>query len=170
LSGAEVVRGPIAEVHPADRFYGDTATISLGGNSVELNHISTSHAPDMTVLRFPSEDAVFFVDFLSLKRVPFRNMPGYDIGGLLNAIRAVEAMDFSIAIGGHGAPGNKRDVADHREYLEALRDAVAEGIADGDTLAEIQASVSLDEYDDWASYDDWLPLNVEGMYRMLTGM
>ena len=48
--------------------------------------------------------------------------------------------------------------------------ALAEGIADGDSLAEIQASVSLDDYEDWASYADWLPLNVAGMYRMLTGM
>lgn len=170
LSGAEVVRGPFAEVHPPDRFYSDRTTISLGGNSVELVHIDTPHAPDMTLLRFPNEDAVFFVDFLSLKRVPFRDIPGYDIGGLLNGIRAVEAEDFSIAIGGHGDTGNRQDVADHREYVEELRDAVAEGIADGDSLEEIQASVSMDEYEDWASYADWQPLNVQGMYRMLTGM
>lgn len=170
LTGAEVVRGPIADVHPADRFYSDRTTISLGGNSVELIHVDTPHAPDMTVLRFPNEDAVFFVDFLSLRRLPFTTIPGYDIASWLNAVRAVEAMDYSIAIGGHGATGNKQDVTEHREYFEELRDAVAEGIADGDSLAEIQASVSMDDYDDWASYPDWAPLNVEGMYRMLTGL
>ena len=145
-------------------------TITLGDNSVELIHIPTPHAPDMTALRFPQENAIFFVDFLSLKRVPFRNIPGYSIAGFLNGVRAVEALDFRIAIGGHGSNGNRRDVRQHREYFEELRDAVAAGIADGDSLAEIQASVTMDDYDHWASHSDWVPFNVEGMYHMLTGM
>lgn len=170
LTGAEVVRGPIADVYPADRFYKDRMTITLGDNSVELIHIDTPHSPDMTALLFPEEDAIFFVDFLSLRRVPFRNIPGYSIAGFLNGVRAVEALDYRVAIGGHGATGNRRDVREHREYFEALRDAVAAGIADGDSLDEIQASVTMDDYDSWASHADWVPFNVEGMYYMLTGM
>lgn len=170
LSGAEIVRGPVAEVHPADRFYSDRTSISLGGNSVELVHIPTPHAPDMTLLRFPNEDAVFFVDFLSLKRALFTTIPGYDIAGFLNGVRAVEAEDFSIAIPGHGSTGNRRDVEEHREYFEELRDLVAAGIADGDSLEEIQDDVTMDDYEDWANHAQWVALNVQGMYRMLTGM
>lgn len=169
LSGAELARGPVADVFPANRFYEGRATISLGGEVVEMIHVDTSHAPDMSVLRFPNHDAAFFVDIVSLKRVPFRNMPDYEVGGLLSTIRTVESLDFSIGIGGHGDTGSKSDVSDHRRYVEELRDAVAAGIAAGRSLEQLQSSIALDRYSDWASYDDWYPLNIEGMYRMLTG-
>ena len=169
LTGAEIARGPIAEVYPANRGYDGRTTISLGGNAVEMIQINTAHAPDMTVLRFPTEDAVFFVDFVSLKRVPFRNMPGYELAGMLNSIRAVEALDFSIAIPGHGDVGTKEDVSEHRQYIEELRDAVAAGIARGRSLEQLQASITMDDYDHWASFPEWVPENVDGMYRMLTG-
>jgi hypothetical protein len=122
----------------------------------------------MTVLRFPNQRAVFLVDFISLKRLPFRNLPGYDIDDLVAKIGAIEAMDFDMAIGGHGAVGTKADVADHPRYLEELRAAVADGIAKGQTLEQLQASVTMDAYREWASYADWRTENIAGMYAILT--
>jgi len=168
LSGAEVARGPVSEVHPAQTLFKDRTTVTLGGKSVEMIHVGPTHAADMTVLRFPAERAVFLVDFISLKRLPFRNLPGYDIDQLVGTIRDVEALDFDVAIGGHGAVGNKDDVAAHRRYLEELRVAVADGIANGQTLEQLQASLTLDAYRDWASYQEWRTENIAGMYAILT--
>lgn len=169
LTGAEIARGPVSDVHPPSTVYSDTRTITLGGKSVELVHIAADHSPDMTVLRFPDEDAAFFVDIISLRRLPFQNFPGLaDVDGLIETIRSVESLDFSIGVGGHGDIGTKEDVADHRRYIEELRDAVAAGIAEGQSLEELQAGITMDEYSDWGSFN-WLGDNIAGMYRMLGG-
>jgi len=168
LTGAEIARGPVADVFPANRLFDDRITITLGGQSVELTHIGPTHSPDMSVLRFPDQNAVFLVDFLSIKRMPFQTLPGYDIDELVSTIRGVEAMDFSIAIGGHGDVGTKADVSAHREYLEELRESVAAGIAVGQSLEELQATIDMGAYSDWINYDSWLPLNIQGMHRILT--
>jgi len=168
LSGAEIARGPIANVYPANRHFDDRTTISLGGKSVEMIHIGPTHAPDMSVLRFPDEDAAFLVDFISAKRLPFQNLPDVDVDELISTIRRVEGFDFSIVVGGHGAIGTKADVAAHREYIEELRDAVAAGLAAGLNLEQLKATIDMGSYSDWTNYAAWLPLNIEGMHRILT--
>jgi len=170
LTGAEITRGPVSDVYPAQNLFADRRTITLGGKSVEMIHVGPTHSPDMTVLRFADEDTVFLVDFISVKRLPFRNFPGVDaagLAGIVQTIRTVEGLDFSIAVGGHGDIGTKQDVADHRLYIEELRDAVRAGIADGRGVEQLQASIAMEAYSDWGSFD-WLPLNIEGMHRILT--
>jgi glyoxylase-like metal-dependent hydrolase (beta-lactamase superfamily II) len=168
LTGAEVVRGPVSEVYPAQTLFADTKTVTLGGESVEMIHIGPTHSEDMTVLRFPNQRAVFLVDFISLKRLPFRNLPGFDIDDLAATIAGVEAMDFDMAIGGHGDVGTKVDVAEHRQYLQELHAAVADGISQGRTLEQLQQSVTMDAYSDWANYQEWRTENIAGMYAILT--
>jgi len=167
LSGAEIARGPVSDVYPAQSLFADRRTVTLGGKTVEMIHIGPTHSPDMTVLRFPAERAVFLVDFLSVKRLPFQTLPGVDIDDLTATIRDVEALDFDIAVGGHGSIGNKQDVVEHRVYLEELRDQVAAGIAAGRSLEELTASIKMEAYSDWGLFE-WLPLNIQGMHRILT--
>jgi hypothetical protein len=44
---------------------------------------------------------------------------------------------------------------------------VADGIAAGQTVEQLQASILLEDYKDWQSFDAWRPMNIEGMYNML---
>ena len=61
--------------------------------------------------------------------------------------------------------GTKQDARDHRAYLEELYAAVLKGARAGKTLEEMQQSIRLEKYEDWGQYKQWLPLNIEGMYR-----
>ena len=63
--------------------------------------------------------------------------------------------------------GDWEDVSAWREYLEKLRDAVATGIATGQTLEDMQRDITMDEYSDWEGFD-WVDENVLGMYHFLT--
>jgi glyoxylase-like metal-dependent hydrolase (beta-lactamase superfamily II) len=166
LSGAEIKRGPLSEVYPPQTLYSDRKSVSLGGKTVEMLYVGTE-AEDMGLLRFPEERAIFIVDFISLKRVPYRTLPGIDLDDLFSKIRMVESLDFDIAIGGHGSIGDKSDVAAFGRYLAELRDAVARGIAEEKTLSELQKSVTMDKYRAWENYDAWRAENVEGMYARL---
>jgi len=168
LNGAEVVRGPLNDVCPPQTLFSDRKTISLGGKTVEMIYVGPTHSEDMTVLRFPDERAVFVVDFISIKRLPYRNLPVRDLDELLQTIRSVEEMDFDIAIPGHGLVGSKEDVAAHRRYYEELRAAVAKGIAAGMTLEELQRQITMDGYREWINYEQWLPENIAGMFAILT--
>ncbi len=168
LSGAEIARGPVSDVYPPTDTYSDRTTITLGGKSVEMIHPGTQHSANMSILHFIDESAVFVVDFLSLRRLPFRTMAGYNLDEWLQEIRFVEDFGAEIVMGGHGDVGTTADVAEARQYLEELRDAVAAGMEAGSSLEELQASITMEAYSDWGNYTEWLPLNIEGMYNMLT--
>ena len=168
LSGGEIARGPVKEVYPPTETYTDRHTITLGGKSVEMIHPGVQHSANMSIIHFPAESAVFVVDFLSLKRLPFRTMGNYDLNEWLTQIQFVEDLGAEIIVGGHGDVGTPADASQVRQYLGELRDKVQAGIDAGSSLDEMKASITMEAYSDWDSYDDWLPLNVEGMYNMLT--
>ena len=167
LSGGEIARGPLGEVYPPTETYSGARTIELGGKSVEMFHPGPAHSANMSVLHFLDESVVFVVDFITLKRLPFRTLNGYDHDVWTGEMRAVEALGADFVIPGHGEVGTTADVAEHRQYLEELHDAVAKGIAAGSSLEELQASVTMDAYSDWINFEQWRPLNVEGMYNLL---
>lgn len=168
INGAEAARGALNDVRGPDIVYKDRMTITLGGKSVDLIHVGRmDHTDDMSVVLFPDERAVFFVDYISLGRMPFQTIATGGLDALLNSIRMVELLDFDVAAPGHGVVGGKADVAAYRHYLEELRDAVAAGIAAGTSLEELQESILMEPYSAWINYENWRPLNVLGMYNML---
>jgi glyoxylase-like metal-dependent hydrolase (beta-lactamase superfamily II) len=107
----------------AESTYRDRRTITLGGRRVDLVHPGQmGHAPDFTVLQFPAERAVLVVDYVAVRTVPGSNtlQNGAPIAECVNAIKAVEVLDFDIVMTGHGPNGKKSDLADHRQYFEHL--------------------------------------------------
>jgi glyoxylase-like metal-dependent hydrolase (beta-lactamase superfamily II) len=83
-----------------------------------------------------------------------------------------EHLDFETLVPGHPPlPGTKATVGEVRGYLEELIAAVeaaqAEGLADGS--AEMVGAVRAElepAYGGWANFEEWLPLNVEGLLRI----
>ena len=158
--------GAHARVRVPDITFQDRMTLTLGGKSVELIYTRPNHSDDMIVMHFPDERALFAVDFILVKRLPFRTLSGAAIPGWIDSIKAVEAMDFDILVPGHGAVGTKADAADHRQYFEDLVAAVQDGMNAGKSLDALKQDISLPKYASWGAYD-WLPLNVEGIYNAL---
>jgi glyoxylase-like metal-dependent hydrolase (beta-lactamase superfamily II) len=170
ISGPEATRGPLSDVRVPDVTFADRMTVALGDAEVELIHTGQmAHANDMSVIHFPGARAVFVVDFISLGRLPFQRLVPGQLNAWLNAIRGVERLDVDIVVPGHGVVGDLDDVAAHRGYIEELRDQVQAGVARGATLAELQNEILMTPYQGWISYEQWRPLNIEGMYRIVTG-
>ena len=158
-----------ADVRAPDRTYSDRLTITLGGKTVELIHAMPSHSDDSTILRFPEERAIFGVDFVNVRRVPFQNMGGGPVAPWIEANRHLQTLDYDIVAPGHGdVVGTKADVDDSTRYLEDLLAAVTEGIATGQSLEEMQQSIMLEDYADWAQYEAWRAQNIQGAYEGLT--
>jgi glyoxylase-like metal-dependent hydrolase (beta-lactamase superfamily II) len=168
LSGGEIARGPVSDVYPPTQTYTNRHIVELGGKRVEMIHPGPAHSANMSVIHFPEESAVFVVDFISLGRLPFQTLNGYDHDVWMGEMRDIEARGVEHVLPSHSVAGGTADLAEHRQYLEELHDAVAEGIAAGVSLEELQASVTMDAYADWLNFEQWRPLNVEGMHNFLT--
>ena len=129
-----------------DITFSEGMTIELGGKRVELAHVGPSHSDNSIVMRFPDERALFAVDIVSVRRLPFRDLSDSYFPGWIEALRRVESMDFDILVPGHGPLGTKADVSEHRAYLEALYAAVLEGARAGKSLDELKESIQLETY------------------------
>ena len=158
-------------VVPPESTYSGRRTITLDGKTVQLIHPGpTQHARDLTVLFFPAERVVFGADFMAVKTVPGSNTlaGGAPVADYVNAIKAVEALDFTVAAPAHGPVGTKADIVAHRNYFENLGARVSAGIAAGRTVAQLQAAAIMDEYKTWIEYDEDNDVNIANVYRTLS--
>ena len=150
-----------------DLTFTNEMVIKLGGKEIQLYFLGAGHSDNLIYMLFPEEKILFGVDSISVNRLPFQNLAGTDIDGIIGAISALEQMDVDIVSPGHGEMGTLADLAAHREYLEQLKEQVANLLRQGRSLAEIKAAVKMAEYSHWGSYDAWQQSNVEGMVQYL---
>ena len=167
VTGSDLAAGDVATAAP-DITYTDRMTLTLGGKSVELMFLGNSHSDNMTVMHFPDERAVFTVDFISVRRLPFRTLRDGFWPDWPETIDRVAALDFDILVPGHGPMGNQQDAIDHAQYLRDLAAAVKSATDAGQTLDQMKASIRMEKYADWVQYDSWLAENIEGMHRLVT--
>jgi glyoxylase-like metal-dependent hydrolase (beta-lactamase superfamily II) len=167
LSGAEIARGPVGDVHPPSTTFGDRHVVTLGGKRVEMIHLGSAHTPDSTVLYFPDERAVFNADVMQVRRLPQALPPA--IGPWIDALRTITALDFDIAATGHALAGKKQDAVDSLRYLEDLAKGVAAGVAAGRSLAEIQKSLTLDAYKGFERWDTVRTIHIAQVYATMAG-
>lgn len=169
LSAREMFQFQFADVmKPTETYDTPVRKVTLGGKTVELHHVKTNHAADLSYVWFPAEKILFVVDVISIKRLPFRNLADFDEKDMSAILDKAAAFDPAHFVGGHGAAGTKQDIADVRQYIADLKQGVQAGIAKGQTLAQIQAELKLEKYKAWESYEAFRPLNIEGMYAYLT--
>jgi len=161
---------------PPDIVYSERMSLTLGGKTVELIHPGRNHGDDMTVVYFPDEKVVFATDMIAdaLVRDDIRSLPsacgpldGTPIAEWIRSYEAVLALDFDTFAGGHGGIFSKEEAALPVAFLKDLKAAVEQGLANGLTLEEMQAQITLEKYADWAYYERLRPKNIEAAYRNL---
>jgi glyoxylase-like metal-dependent hydrolase (beta-lactamase superfamily II) len=75
-----------------DITFSNEMVIELGGKTVELIYSGRSHSENLIVMRFPEERAVFTVDFISVKRLPYQDLADSYFLDWIEAIEQVEAL------------------------------------------------------------------------------
>ncbi len=122
-------------------------------------------------MRFLPANVLFVVDWIVLGRMPYKDLPGYDIHGMIESTRAgLEGPRFDLFISGHGETGTRADVKRYLAYLEDLYAAVRNGMLAGKTKKQLQNDIRLPAYSDLRMYEEWLPMNVAGVYDTLVDM
>jgi glyoxylase-like metal-dependent hydrolase (beta-lactamase superfamily II) len=167
LSSAEILRGPVGDVHPPTVTFTDRYRLTLGGKTVEMVHIGEAHAPDSSVVYFPKERVVFGADVMQVKRFPSTVLP--TVGSWITAMRTIESLDFDIAATGHALSGTKADIVELRQYLEELSRGVATGVGAGRSLKDIQSTLNWDKYKAWERFGVQPQIHIAQVYEALTG-
>lgn len=153
--------------------FSDRLTIALGEATIDLVYTGRNHSDSSIVLHYPARGILFAVDFIPVDALPFQTLPDAYPEEWIESLRWIEEnLEFETLIPGHPpVPGTKADVGEMRQYLEdliaAVRAAQAQGLADNSP--EMVAAVRLElepTYGSWAMFEDWLPLNIEGLIRV----
>lgn len=150
-----------------DTTFSDTMTLTLGSTEVELRYHGPNDGRGSISMLFKPEKVLFVVDWIVVGRMPWQQLWSYDIRGMINSTTEVLALDFEHFVGGHADTGTKADIQHYLNYLNQLELAVIKGIQQGKNLEQIQAQVRLPEYEHLPFYEEWLHLNVAGVYERL---
>lgn len=150
-----------------DEVFTDSKTIALGDTTVELRYHGPNDGRGSISMLFKPEKVLFVVDWIVVGRMPWQRLWSYDIRGMINSTEEVLELDFEHFVGGHAETGNKEDVKIYLTYLTQLESAVIDGIHKGLSLKQIQAEVRLPDFEHLPFYEQWLHLNVAGVYERL---
>jgi len=148
--------------------FNDELTVKLGEHSVEMKYYGPNNGRGSVSMRFMPENVLFVADWIVLGRMPYQTLPGYDIHGMIRSTKAVlEEKPFDVFVGAHADMGTRKDVERYLSYLEALYAEVRDGMLAGKSLETLQQDIKLDEFSDLKMYSEWLPQNIEGVYKTL---
>jgi len=167
-----------ADIRKPDILYSERMTLTLGGKTVQLIFPGKNHSDDATVLYFPAEKVVFATEFISDVALRATESPlsfpsacgpfdGSPLSEWIRSYRTVEALDFDIFAGGHGALATKADVTANREFFEELVAAVSAGMAQGKSVAELQQTLLFEKYKNWSGYAQRRAPTIESAYNNL---
>jgi glyoxylase-like metal-dependent hydrolase (beta-lactamase superfamily II) len=153
--------------------FDDFLSINLGGKTVELYYAGRNHSDNSVVTLVPSSRVAFAVDFIPVNSLPYQTLPDAYPEEWIQSLRWIEDnLDFDTLVPGHPpVPGTKENVAAVRGYLEdliaAVQAAQAEGLADNspEMVASVRSALEA-EYGTWINFEEWLPLNIEGLLRI----
>jgi glyoxylase-like metal-dependent hydrolase (beta-lactamase superfamily II) len=162
----------------------DKYELRLGGVNVRLEYLGTNHTDGNVAILLPEQKVLMFVDMVYPGSVPFRDMPGTDLGGFLASLQKLKDLDFKIILYGHGVPGGREWVDRYIEYFGDMRmsverneramgfsEAISRQSADPRKLLDLYidriADKTVEElrrkYGSWGGFDDWAGMNVRRM-------
>jgi glyoxylase-like metal-dependent hydrolase (beta-lactamase superfamily II) len=153
--------------------FSDRMMLQLGDKTVELIYTGRNHSDSSIVMLDPEQRVLFAVDFIPINALLFQDLPDAYPEEWIQSLQWIEDnLDFDTLVPGHPPiPGTKDNVGQVRTYLVELMAAVQaaqdEGLADNSPEMVDAIRQALEPtYGTWNNFEEWLPLNIEGMIRI----
>lgn len=137
-----------AQALPA-RTYETELTVSGGGDRLRLVHVPNAHTDGDTIIKWTRANVLDMGDVYVRYGLPFIDIrSGGTLRGMIKCVEAGLALtdDKTIVVPGHGEPATRKDLADYRDALIRIADAVDAGVRAGKSLAEVQAMRPADSF------------------------
>ena len=114
--------------------FGDTYTLELADERVELAFHGPNHSPDNIFIHFPGHNALMLIDIVNSGWVPIYNCNlSEDIPGYIDAPRMALSYPWKTYIGGHlGRLGTREDIELHQAYISDIVEATTEALSTTD--------------------------------------
>jgi glyoxylase-like metal-dependent hydrolase (beta-lactamase superfamily II) len=159
----EQLRYPDAVI--PDEVVDDYRAIELGGVRLELYYVGRNHSDNSLVMLLPKERILFTVDFIPIQSVQFRDLPDGYLPDWFESLDRVLSLDWESMVPGHpyaGARlGTKEDVRALKQYMLDLSEAARNAAGRGRCFDDAMREVRLPKYEQWASYKEHFPMNVQ---------
>ena len=145
-------------------------TFHLNGDTIEVIHVPRGHTDGDAIIRWRDANVIHMGDlFFHQFSFPFVDTgSGGSLGGLIEGLDRIIAMtdESTVVIPGHGPVATQADLIAYRAMLVDISDRVAEGIAAGRSLQQIQAGRPAARYgmeEGFISPDDFVALVYESL-------
>jgi cyclase len=141
---------------PADSYFTPTKDFHFNGEAVFLYHAPKAHTDGDTIVLFRESDVVSTGDLFTPGGYPFIDRArGGSVQGLIAGLNQVLHLTVpaktqeggTYVIPGHGRICDEADVVEFRDMIVIVRDRIADMIARGMTLKQIQAARPTLDYD-----------------------
>ncbi len=163
----DLARNNVATAAPNVTF-NDKLTFTFEGRRMELAYWGRNNGAGSISLYVPDAKCLFAVDWVLLKRLPWREMYHYDLDGMIASLeKLLREVDFELVSPGHSVTGNKADLREFLSYLKDLRSGVLAAMNEGKTLEQTLAELTLSKYKHFAKYEEWRKGNIKGAWAQL---
>lgn len=140
-----------------DHTFGTEATFEVGGVTFEVKHLGPAHAPGDSIMLVRDYGVLFSGDVIYKGRVPFLDSPETDIDRWLQGLDYLSALQPQprFVIPGHGTPSDdlQQAVALTRDYINYVRDAMQQAVADFVPFEEAYEATDWSDYADMPAFD-----------------
>jgi glyoxylase-like metal-dependent hydrolase (beta-lactamase superfamily II) len=187
-AAARIARRGDRDVVAPNRLLGDGAVIVEGEVAIEVRDPGPNHSDSNLLFLVPTGRGrlLVWVDGVEPGVAPYRNLPDTDLAGYLRALELADGLAFDFVIGGHTGPGERRWVADYREYLLRLVESTdrAYRSAGGQSPRPGEDGVAMTErvrrevcaegaaalaprFGHWSGYAEWAPQTADRVLSFL---
>jgi glyoxylase-like metal-dependent hydrolase (beta-lactamase superfamily II) len=137
-------------VVPPDITFKDRMTITLGDRRLTLLYAGPAHSSSDMMMMVEPDGVLFAGDIVQNSRIPHMNSDDVSTTQWLTALGEVEKLDPKVIIPGHGKASTeaKQAIAFTRDYIQAVRAAMAKAVQDWTDFDVAYAAV------DWSTYRD----------------
>jgi glyoxylase-like metal-dependent hydrolase (beta-lactamase superfamily II) len=135
-----------------DQTFDEELKFSVGGVDFEVKHLGPAHAPGDSIMMVKNYGVLFGGDVIYKGRVPFLDSPETDIERWLEGLETLSRLQPPprFVIPGHGTPSEdvSEAMSTTRGYIEYVRDAMRQAVADFVPFGEAY------EATDWSAYEN----------------
>jgi len=135
--------------------FGDTYTLKIGGETLELSYHGNGHEPGNIFIYVPEQKTLMVVDVIFPGWMMWRRFAlAQDIPGFFDQVEKIKTFDFETLVAGHVArTGTRADVELQSEFMKDLKAAA------GAALKSTRVGIGVDPRDTanpWAVFGNYV--------------
>jgi glyoxylase-like metal-dependent hydrolase (beta-lactamase superfamily II) len=160
------LQGRMRGIHPTlpSQVFGEDMSLCLGDEEVRIRRVVDGGSGGDAVVYLPAQKVLFLGRLFANGYFP--RIDSINVRRWIKVLRDLETWDVALYVPGHGPPGDKKQLAEFRSYLEWLVKEIEPRLQQRKTLGEVRREVNPLENYHWGARDVGMRA-VEEVYQQL---